>query len=76
MSIWAGRSGAELSRTRCQREADADSLGLFDLALHPWAEPMRGLRSEDLKLWSPEPGCVRVVAEQEIRRSGGGEDWS
>jgi L-ascorbate metabolism protein UlaG (beta-lactamase superfamily) len=43
--------------------------GLFDLALHPWAEPIeRVFAVEDLKLWSPEPGMpCEVVAEQEIR---------
>ncbi|MGC1462749.1 MAG: MBL fold metallo-hydrolase [Terracidiphilus sp.] len=43
--------------------------GLFDLALHPWAEPIEKIVAEmDLKLWSPEPGLpCEVVAGQQIR---------
>jgi L-ascorbate metabolism protein UlaG (beta-lactamase superfamily) len=43
--------------------------GLFDLALHPWAEPIETVFAmKDLKLWSPEPGMPsEVVAGQEIR---------
>jgi len=43
--------------------------GLFDLALHPWAEPIETVFAvRELKLWSPEPGKPsEVVAGQEIR---------
>ncbi len=43
--------------------------GLFDLALHPWAEPIETVFAvKDLKLWSPEPGMPsEVVAGQQIR---------
>jgi L-ascorbate metabolism protein UlaG (beta-lactamase superfamily) len=43
--------------------------GLFDLALHPWTEPIESVYAvEGLKLWSPEPGTPREVAGgQEIR---------
>ena len=43
--------------------------GLFDLALHPWREPIERVCAEsDLKLWSPEPGVpCEVVPGQEIR---------
>lgn len=43
--------------------------GLFDLALHPWTEPIEYVYAEnDLKLWSPEPGApCEVVAGREIR---------
>jgi L-ascorbate metabolism protein UlaG (beta-lactamase superfamily) len=46
--------------------------GLFDLALHHWAQPIEYVFAvEDLKLWSPTPGMPsEVVAGQEIR-----SDW-
>jgi L-ascorbate metabolism protein UlaG (beta-lactamase superfamily) len=46
--------------------------GLFDLALHPWQQPIETITAvEDLKLWSPTPGVpTEVVSDQEIR-----SDW-
>jgi L-ascorbate metabolism protein UlaG (beta-lactamase superfamily) len=46
--------------------------GLFDLALHPWRQPIeRVFTVEDLKLWSPAPGMpTEVVRVEEIR-----SDW-
>jgi len=46
--------------------------GLFDLALHPWAEPIEFMFSQDgLSLWSPTPGQpTEVVPNQQIR-----SDW-
>jgi L-ascorbate metabolism protein UlaG (beta-lactamase superfamily) len=46
--------------------------GLFDLALHPWQEPIETISaSEDLKLWSPTPGApTEVVCDVEVR-----SDW-
>ena len=46
--------------------------GLFDLALHPWKQPIETISAvEDLKLWSPAPGMpTEVVPNQEIR-----SDW-
>jgi L-ascorbate metabolism protein UlaG (beta-lactamase superfamily) len=46
--------------------------GLFDLALHPWQEPIETISAaEDLKLWSPTPGePTEVVCGEEIR-----SDW-
>jgi L-ascorbate metabolism protein UlaG (beta-lactamase superfamily) len=43
--------------------------GLFDLALHPWTQPIEYVFGvEDLKLWSPTPGVPsEVVAGEEIR---------
>ncbi len=43
--------------------------GLFDLALHPWAEPIEFIFSVDsLKLWSPTPGHpTEVVAGEQVR---------
>ena len=43
--------------------------GLFDLALHPWTEPIETVFAvKDLKLWSPEPGMPsEVVTGKEIR---------
>lgn len=43
--------------------------GLFDLALHPWQQPIQAISAiDDLKLWSPTPGMpTEVVANQEIR---------
>jgi L-ascorbate metabolism protein UlaG (beta-lactamase superfamily) len=43
--------------------------GLFDLALHPWRQPIESIFGvEDLKLWSPAPGApTEVVADREIR---------
>jgi L-ascorbate metabolism protein UlaG (beta-lactamase superfamily) len=43
--------------------------GLFDLALHPWSQPIENVFAvEDLKLWSPTPGEPReVVRGREIR---------
>ncbi|AXC13459.1 Outer membrane protein romA [Acidisarcina polymorpha] len=36
--------------------------GLFDLALHPWFEPIERISSiDDLKIWSPEPGLPTEV---------------
>jgi L-ascorbate metabolism protein UlaG (beta-lactamase superfamily) len=46
--------------------------GLFDLALHPWRQPIEIISAaENLKLWSPTPGIPsQVLAGQEIR-----SDW-
>lgn len=43
--------------------------GLFNLALHPWTQPIEYVFAvEDLKLWSPTPGVpTDVVAGEEIR---------
>lgn len=43
--------------------------GLFDLALHPWKQPIEHIWPiEGLKLWSPTPGVPSdVVADQELR---------
>lgn len=43
--------------------------GLFDLALHPWTQPIESVfAANDLKLWSPTPGApTEVVQGQEIR---------
>jgi L-ascorbate metabolism protein UlaG (beta-lactamase superfamily) len=43
--------------------------GLFDLALHPWRQPIEKIWPVDgLKLWSPTPGAPsEVVAGQELR---------
>jgi L-ascorbate metabolism protein UlaG (beta-lactamase superfamily) len=45
--------------------------GLFDLALHPWQQPMEKLVAvEDLKLWSPTPGVpTEVIRGEELRSS-------
>jgi L-ascorbate metabolism protein UlaG (beta-lactamase superfamily) len=46
--------------------------GLFDLALHPWSQPIESVSAvDDLKLWSPTPGRPsEVVPGEEIR-----SDW-
>ena len=46
--------------------------GLFDLALHPWTQPIESVFAVDgLRLWSPTPGIpTEVVPNQEIR-----SDW-
>ena len=46
--------------------------GLFDLALHPWQQPIESVSAvKDLRLWSPTPGLPsEVVQGQEIR-----SDW-
>ena len=46
--------------------------GLFDLALHPWTQPIEAIRAIDgLRLWSPTPGQpVMVVKDEELR-----SDW-
>jgi L-ascorbate metabolism protein UlaG (beta-lactamase superfamily) len=46
--------------------------GLFDLALHPWQQPIETISAvEGLKLWSPVPGVPsEVVRGEEIR-----SDW-
>ncbi len=43
--------------------------GLFDLALHPWLQPIETVFAADnLKLWSPTPGLpTDVIREIEIR---------
>jgi L-ascorbate metabolism protein UlaG (beta-lactamase superfamily) len=43
--------------------------GLFDLALHPWQQPIETLDAvEDLKLWSPVPGLpAEVIRGEELR---------
>lgn len=43
--------------------------GLFDLALHPWKQPIETIWPlSDLKLWSPTPGVPSdVIADQELR---------
>jgi L-ascorbate metabolism protein UlaG (beta-lactamase superfamily) len=46
--------------------------GLFDLALHPWRQPIEELvAADDLKIWSPTPGMpTDCVAGQQVR-----SDW-
>jgi L-ascorbate metabolism protein UlaG (beta-lactamase superfamily) len=46
--------------------------GLFDLALHPWQQPIETIVAVgDLKIWSPTPGMpTEVVRDEEIR-----SDW-
>jgi L-ascorbate metabolism protein UlaG (beta-lactamase superfamily) len=46
--------------------------GLFDLALHPWTQPIERISAaEGLKLWSPTPGApTEVVPDLELR-----SDW-
>ena len=46
--------------------------GLFDLALHPWQQPIEFIvAQEGLKIWSPTPGLpTECVPGQEIR-----SDW-
>jgi L-ascorbate metabolism protein UlaG (beta-lactamase superfamily) len=46
--------------------------GLFDLALHPWQQPIETITVvEDLRLWSPTPGVpTEVVCGEEVR-----SDW-
>jgi L-ascorbate metabolism protein UlaG (beta-lactamase superfamily) len=43
--------------------------GLFDLALHPWKQPIESIFAvEGLKLWSPAPGTPsEVVPDRELR---------
>jgi hypothetical protein len=43
--------------------------GLFDLALHPWQQPIEQITAvEDLKIWSPTPGVpTEVLHGVEIR---------
>jgi L-ascorbate metabolism protein UlaG (beta-lactamase superfamily) len=43
--------------------------GLFDLALHPWQQPIKTVAAvEDIKLWSPTPGTpTEVVSGREVR---------
>jgi L-ascorbate metabolism protein UlaG (beta-lactamase superfamily) len=46
--------------------------GLFDLALHPWQQPIEYVVAvENIRLWSPTPGIpAEVVLDEEIR-----SDW-
>ena len=46
--------------------------GLFDLALHPWQQPIEWVVAvEDLKMWSPTPGVpTEVIRGAEVR-----SDW-
>jgi len=45
--------------------------GLFDLALHPWKQPIECIDAVDgLKLWSPTPGVPTEVVRGEEIRSG------
>lgn len=46
--------------------------GLFDLALHPWKQPIETISGvEGVKIWSPSPGApTEVVSGQELR-----SDW-
>ncbi len=46
--------------------------GLFDLALHPWAQPIESVSAVDgLKIWSPTPGIPsEVIPGKELR-----SDW-
>ena len=43
--------------------------GLFDLALHPWTEPIESVSAvKDLPIWSPTPGLpTQVLRGEEIR---------
>jgi L-ascorbate metabolism protein UlaG (beta-lactamase superfamily) len=43
--------------------------GLFDLALHPWRQPIESIVAiQGLKLWSPTPGIpTEVVGGEELR---------
>jgi L-ascorbate metabolism protein UlaG (beta-lactamase superfamily) len=44
--------------------------GLFDLALHPWQQPIETISAADnLRLWSPTPGVPTEVAGSEEVRS-------
>jgi len=44
--------------------------GLFDLALHPWTQPIESIFAVDsLKLWSPVPGAPTEVIPGEETRS-------
>jgi L-ascorbate metabolism protein UlaG (beta-lactamase superfamily) len=46
--------------------------GLFDLALHPWKQPIERIFAvEDLRIWTPEPGVpTEVLSGTEVR-----SDW-
>ncbi len=45
--------------------------GLFDLALHPWKQPIETISAiEGLPLWSPTPGVPTTVVSGEEVRSG------
>jgi L-ascorbate metabolism protein UlaG (beta-lactamase superfamily) len=46
--------------------------GLFDLALHPWQQPIERIAAaEDLNLWSPTPGVpTEALPNQQLR-----SDW-
>ena len=45
--------------------------GLFDLALHPWQQPIQSISAvEGLKLWSPSPGVPTDVEPGQEIRSG------
>jgi L-ascorbate metabolism protein UlaG (beta-lactamase superfamily) len=47
--------------------------GLFDLALHPWRQPIERMLelADGLKLWAPEPGVpTEVIRAVEVR-----SDW-
>jgi L-ascorbate metabolism protein UlaG (beta-lactamase superfamily) len=44
--------------------------GLFDLALHPWRQPIESIAAvEGVKLWSPTPGVPTEVVRGEAIRS-------
>ena len=44
--------------------------GLFDLALHPWTEPIETIFAvQDLPIWSPTPGIPTEVVSGEQMRS-------
>jgi len=67
------------SRIWAARDADADPLGLFNLALHGWRWPIERLLqladADGLRLWAPEPGVpTEVVRGKNCERTGGAED--
>jgi L-ascorbate metabolism protein UlaG (beta-lactamase superfamily) len=73
--LWAGIHMGPEGAVRSFRALGGHGLfmpihwGLFDLALHPWTQPIESVSSvNDLRLWSPEPGAPsEVIKGQEIR---------
>jgi L-ascorbate metabolism protein UlaG (beta-lactamase superfamily) len=76
--LWANIHMGPEGAIRSFRALGSDGLlmpihwGLFDLALHPWQQPIEHVTAaEGLKLWSPTPGLpTDVLAGQELR-----SDW-
>ncbi len=73
--LWADIHMGPEGAVRSFRALGGDGLlmpihwGLFDLALHPWRQPIESIGAvEDLKLWSPTPGMpTEVIRCEEIR---------